>query len=367
MRNKILYIGPWKFAPSVGEKNVRYIYPSLFEPLNGCKFHLLHGKPELPDYTIELTDKYGLRYHKVKSRSEKYWIRTAADIVKKHKIDIVTNVFFGYRFGYIAAKVAKLTGCRSVVRFAGNEIYTKKCSGVYKGVRGRLNFIKEKHRELMAARLADAIIVMSPWEKERVSKIAASNKINWCMRGIDTERFSKNGRSNRDKARKFLFIGRKVKEKGYPLIENVAKDLELSHPDANFFFAGTFAPKVEGNREYLGYYSTDQLIDLYSDMDCLILPSESEGFANVIVEAMSMGLPCIISKHLHRDYFEDGQNALLTELTTEDLKTQILRIYNNSDLAGKLGSNSRTLAEKDFDSKKWSKIYRKIILNETTE
>lgn len=41
--------------------------------------------------------------------------------------------------------------------------------------------------------------------------------------------------------------------------------------------------------------------DALSDSDVLLLPSLSEGFAIVAIEAQAMGVPCIISEHLPRD------------------------------------------------------------------
>jgi glycosyltransferase involved in cell wall biosynthesis len=360
---KVLFIGPWQFAPNVGKKNVRVIYPSLLEPLHGCEFHILHGRPDLPDYTNELIEKYGVKYHCVKKRNINEWIETAVSLIERHNIDVVTNVFFGYYLGYIAAKAAQMTNRKSVVRFAGNELYVRKCAGTYNGLIGKIRYLKERKMEKDAIGLADDVIGMSPWEVKRIKKISLSpGSVNWCMRGIDTKVYAPPREREYKTACDFLYVGRKSVEKGYKLIEKVAHNLYSKYPDIRFYFAGNFEQGEEENRSYLGYCSHEHLKKIYFEYDALILPSESEGFANVIVEAMSMGMPCIISESFHQEYFKHKENAMLTKLTIDDIEKNVIEIHNDITLYKKLSLNARALALKEFDSKKWSGRYREIIV-----
>lgn len=360
---RVLYIGPWKFAPNVGKKNVRIIYPSLFEPLHDCEFHILHGKPELPEYTNELVERYGVVFHRIEGRKLRKWIAKATSLTKDLDIDVLTNVFFGYRYGYVAAKAAQNARRKSVVRFAANEIYVRKCGGAFRGLRGKARYLKEKIMEISAIRMANEVIAMSPWEAKRIENMTSSpDKIKWCMRGIDVKKYAPPHERKYRAARNFLFVGRKRKEKGYRLIETVAGNLALKYPDISFFFAGDFEPGNKENRSYLGYCTHDKLKRLYFELDALILPSESEGFANVIVEAMSMGMPCIISKSFHEKYFRHKEDAMLIDLTARDLERNIINLYTDRDLITKLSINARALAEKEFDSKKWADRYREIII-----
>jgi glycosyltransferase involved in cell wall biosynthesis len=360
---KVLYIGPWKFAPNVGKKNVRIIYPSLFEPLHDCEFHILHGKPELPEYTKELVERYGVVFHRIEGRKIRKWIAKATSLTKELDIDVLTNVFFGYRHGYVAAKVAQNTRRKSVVRFAANEIFVRKCSGAFRGLRGKARYLKEKIMEIRAILMANEVIAMSPWEVKRIKNLTLSpDKVKWCMRGIDVNGYAPPQERKYRVARNFLFVGRKRKEKGYQLIETVAKNLFPKYPDIRFYFAGDFEPGKEENRSYLGYCSHDKLKKLYYELDALILPSESEGFANVIVEAMSMGMPCIISKSYHEEYFKHKKDAMLIDLTVRELEENIIELYNDINLIARLSTNARALAKKEYDSKKWADRYREIII-----
>lgn len=367
MKTKILFIGPRRFAPHVGLKNTKIIYPTLFEPLKGCEFHLLHGKPELPEYTKELTKKYGLIFHRVKGRKIRDWINETVRIVNNYEIDVLTNLFLGYYYGFIVAKAAFATHQKSVVRFAANEIRVRKYAGCYTGLRGKARYVKEKYMERVAIKLAHDVIAMSPWEEERLKRISPSpGKVKWCMRGVDISKYRPSSRKEKRRAQKFLFIGRKVKEKGYKLIESVAYELENEYPDIQFYFAGTFDIEKKGNRNFIGYYPPEKIRELYSEMDAVILPSQSEGFPNVVTEAMAMGLPCIISQSYHNGFFTHKENIMLTEFTQKDLKKNILALYKEEQLSRQIGVRSRELAVEVFDHKKWGEKYRSIILNGLT-
>lgn len=365
---KILFVGPRKFAPHVGQKNVDLIYPTLLEPLTDCEIHLLHGKPERPDYTNRLADKYGVHFHRVKGGKMEGWIKTAVSIVEKEGIDTLTNVFLGYYYGYIAAKAAQKSGKRSVVRFAANEICVRENAGIYSDLKGRTIKMKDLSREKNAVKLADQVISMSPAEVDRIKKLISDkrvDKVRWCMRGVDLERFFMPEEKNVKKANNFIFVGRKSKEKGYPLIESVAKQMEKDRPEIKFYFAGTFDKKQEGNRNYLGYVPTEKMPDLYAKMDALILPSASEGFPNVIVEAMACGLPCILTADLHSGFFRHRENVLLTQRNEAELLNNILLLHKDSNQYEMLKKESIRTSKEHFDKEYWAKIYREIIIGES--
>ena len=98
-----------------------------------------------------------------------------------------------------------------------------------------------------------------------------------------------------------------------------------------------------------GARSHDDVISIMKKMDCLVLPSYSEGFPLVVMEAMSCGLP-IIAPSIGGipDVVKDDINGLLySEGSEEELLNAMINI-------GK-GDRIESLSKQNFlDSKKYS-------------
>jgi len=54
-------------------------------------------------------------------------------------------------------------------------------------------------------------------------------------------------------------------------------------------------PPLAGRAKHLGYISADRRYDLYSQASMLVLPSHLEGFGIPVLEAMTIGVPVIVS------------------------------------------------------------------------
>ena len=50
---------------------------------------------------------------------------------------------------------------------------------------------------------------------------------------------------------------------------------------------------LQNNTTFLGFVETEDLLKFYASCDIFILPSELEGFGQVLLEAMASGTPCI--------------------------------------------------------------------------
>jgi glycosyltransferase involved in cell wall biosynthesis len=85
---------------------------------------------------------------------------------------------------------------------------------------------------------------------------------------------------------------------------------------------------------------------LYSQADLLVHPSLLEGFGKVILEAMAMGLPVIATTASAGEYIiEDGIDGLLVPPgDIEALKSKILLVYENRDLAEQMGKKAASKA-----------------------
>jgi glycosyltransferase involved in cell wall biosynthesis len=82
---------------------------------------------------------------------------------------------------------------------------------------------------------------------------------------------------------------------------------------------------------------------LMSAFEVFVLASEFEGMSNSLMEAMSLGIPCVVSDiAANRELITDEQTGLLFPLGKgPDLAKTMARCLQNTDLAGELGQRGR--------------------------
>jgi glycosyltransferase involved in cell wall biosynthesis len=77
--------------------------------------------------------------------------------------------------------------------------------------------------------------------------------------------------------------------------------------------------------------------------DVFVFPTLGEGFALVILEALSCGVPCIVSDMAGgNDAIQDGYNGFEIQAGNDtELKEKIQWFLDNMDLLPKMSNNSR--------------------------
>lgn len=79
-----------------------------------------------------------------------------------------------------------------------------------------------------------------------------------------------------------------------------------------------------------------------ANADLFVHPSYVESQGLVVLEAMALGVPCVVTKSLGPcEFIEDGVNGLLTEQNPESLAEQVLRILQDKGLYEKIKANTR--------------------------
>lgn len=139
--------------------------------------------------------------------------------------------------------------------------------------------------------------------------------------GHETELVGKRVRRHLpDRPLRVLFAGQVNQRKGISYLIDAVKlvdfpvALRLVGPISKEIAAHIERDAPNGTVAAVGPVSRSALTKEYLNADILVLPSLGEGFALVVVEAMSTGLPCIVTRFTgSHEVIRDGDNGLIVE------------------------------------------------------
>ncbi len=164
-----------------------------------------------------------------------------------------------------------------------------------------------------------------------------------------------------------LFAGRVTLQKGVEYFVKAAQIAIKTNPNLKFIVAGSgdqlpkmieLSASLELGEKILfyGFYNREEAEKLFSIADIFVMPSVSEPFGIVPLEAVAKGTPCIISKQsgisevLHNCFKVDFWD-------TEEIAHKILALAKYEVLHTQI----RTLAYKNYHNFSWKKPAEKII------
>jgi glycosyltransferase involved in cell wall biosynthesis len=78
---------------------------------------------------------------------------------------------------------------------------------------------------------------------------------------------------------------------------------------------------------------------------------------------MAMGKALIVSRHIFRPLFEDGEEVLFCGLDAQELARMIIRLHHDPSLFFRLRLAARQFAEQNLGRPYWIEVYRSVLLN----
>ena len=236
---------------------------------------------------------------------------------KDHVMDIIVGhgVHLGRQIQFIRDS-AKFPNCKwvQVVHTAPEDLSRYKCYSdpISKG--------ETKHEsEVELCKLADLVVPVGPKLKEAYSSYLQRCKTDQDVLSITPGLFQREfgdlvakQNPNEDGEFKVLLFGRGDEEdfelKGYNIAAQAFTDQRLKNKSYRLVFVGAPEGKQEEVREKLLQFgiaeaqltvrkflqSREKLKDLLCEADLAIMPSKSEGFGLVALEALSAGLPILV-------------------------------------------------------------------------
>lgn len=119
---------------------------------------------------------------------------------------------------------------------------------------------------------------------------------------------------------------------------------------------------IDGKIEQLGHVENIQ--DVYLETDCLLMPSKSEAFGRVTVEAMSYGIPVIGFNNMGtREIIKDGKNGYLYGLGFPGLEEVMEFVKGNYENAFKIGTEGWKEAKDKYSQEQYANsIYQNLLI-----
>lgn len=195
-----------------------------------------------------------------------------------------------------------------------------------------------------AAEQADGLITVCQALKDELVKLGiADNRVDVLRNGVDLELFQPR---DREAAKtKFgvsgtllLSVGHLIERKGHHLIIEGMPRI----PEATLLIAGT-GPEdaalraqvkslgLEDRVRFLGAIPHQEMSELYSAADVLVLASSREGWANVLLETMASGTPAAATNvwGAPEVITEPAAGALIPERTPDAIADTVLSVLQN--------------------------------------
>lgn len=200
--------------------------------------------------------------------------------------------------------------------------------------------------------------------------------------GVDMARFStaRFAQHERCGVFTFLFVGRMVRDKGINELVAAFVRLHAHHPSTRLVLVGNYErsldPVSDDTQGLIGTNDAidacgpkygDDLLQMYVDADCFVMPSYREGFPNTVLEAGAMGLPSIVTDiNGSREIIENEKNGLIVPSKNADALYNAMERMLTDDAARKtMKDNARPMIasrfEKNFVQKCQIEFYERIL------
>lgn len=230
--------------------------------------------------------------------------------------------------------------------------------------------------ESFAVEAADGITAVSPYIVQRYAR-RYKRKVTYIPNAIDLEELPKEGlRLAAPGETQIAFVGRLSFEKGIDILLKAYMIVRRKHVNAKLIVAGDgpLAKLVKSMSKrykdviYVGALPRSKALSLIKGSDIIVLPSRAEGFPTVVLEALAVKTPVIVSR-LPEIKEILGEEVLLycNPEDPKDLALKILYLTHDESLRRELAMRGRLVVEKAFSWEHiiefYISIYKSLIEN----
>ena len=210
--------------------------------------------------------------------------------------------------------------------------------------------------------LAQAVIVPTPLTTERLAKLGllpeGSDKVVELGHPVDTDLFRPGATRPAGSAINILSVGKLIYEKGHHIVIQALADLLRNDADLRLLIAGE-GPyrqtleeicqkfRVSDKVSFLGLVPNEQLAEIYRRCDVFVhhpvaVDSWEEYFGVAVVEAMSSGLPLVVSDCGSLKYVvPESAGFIVGQGDSEVLREKVSLLTGNPQLRHDMGVQGR--------------------------
>jgi glycosyltransferase involved in cell wall biosynthesis len=179
-----------------------------------------------------------------------------------------------------------------------------------------LRMLPERQSAATGQKIEDVTMAVAGWfysnakvlfapnpELCRLLEHATGRPCHLMPRGVDAELFhpAKRHRDPADRDQVLGFVGRLSIEKNVTLLATIQQELEaMGHTSFRFMIVGhgqeeQWLRDRLPRAEFTGVLKGEALSTAYANMDLFVFPSHTDTFGNVVLEALSSGVPAIVT------------------------------------------------------------------------
>ena len=164
----------------------------------------------------------------------------------------------------------------------------------------------------------------------------------------------------------FSFVGRIVKDKGINELLSVFDKMSKEFSSISLLLVGTFEEYLDPisdiskkilieNKNVIQIGFQKDIRPFLAASDCFVLPTYREGFPNVVLQACSMELPCIVTDiNGCNEIIENNKNGIIVKpKNEEELYFAMKSFLEDKTLAQRLSKNTREEIVKRYDRKEF--------------
>ncbi len=288
----------------------------------------------------------------------------AGRLCRDERFDIC-HTFFGIPSGPIALHLKKRYKLPYVIRFGGGDIpgAQKRFALIYSLLSPFIRSIWKN---------ADALVANSSGLKRRAEAFYDKKAISIIPNGVGSAADGDISADRQENRIVLLFVSRLIEGKGLQDILPQLPDLIVRYREkgieTEFRIVGDGPYRdelerlisqygLEGSVKLCGKKGKDELPGYYGTADMFVFPSRSEGMPNVVLEAMSYGLPVVMTPCEGSEELIDGNGYVVR---AEEFGSVISGLINDREKRQQLGSRSRELAVGKFNWTVAAESYLKL-------